>query len=89
MSTNYKVETPGDGNPQANAKGRVYSMDPASQSSADSEEIEVAGLKSCSFGAMMLLTVLLDPANAEGKPEVKLPPPPTVTIQCGPGKKKG
>lgn len=53
MSIPREAETPGDGNPQMNAKGRVYTT----ETSADDEEIEVAGLKGASFGAYMLFTV--------------------------------
>jgi hypothetical protein len=90
MSVDPNAETPGDGNPQANAKGRVYSMDASPQSSADDEEIEVAGLREkCGAFLLGLQLLTLEPKDWEERPELRIPrPSPTVTIQSGP-KPKG
>jgi len=89
MSIDRNAETPGDGNAQANARGRVYSKDassPSSDSSADGEQIQVADLRTCTFNALMLISLCM--GNGEAKPELKILRPPTVTIQIGPDKKR-
>jgi hypothetical protein len=73
--------TPGDGNPQANAKGRVYSKD-----ASGGEQIQVADLRSCTFNALMIISLCM--GNPEPKPDIKTYNPPTVTIQIGPNPKK-
>ena len=75
MSIDRTVETPGDGNPYANAKGRVYSMDAAP---APGEEVQVADLRSCTFNALVLLSLCF--GEHVERPEPVRISPPTVTI---------
>jgi hypothetical protein len=86
MSIPREAETPGDGNPQTNARGRVYTT----ETSADGEEIEVAGLKDASFGAWMIFTVCMVPfgGDVEPKPDIRPVVEQTVTVTQKPRKCK-
>lgn len=85
MSIDRTAETPGDGNPQANARGRVFTMDAAAQPEGE-KPVEVADLRSCTFNALVLLSLCFG-EHAERPEPIRIQPP-TVTIQIQPPKKK-